>query len=114
MSTQPSAPGPVKCNVKLENDGSVHDAWYLIPVETLSELFRYFNEYFMRYYEPTRRVKKIYCITPYYSLETVHNDWKLSYDVKHLETDREVENMFRWRTNVGDPLYLYVTSQLSN
>jgi hypothetical protein len=114
MSTQPSAPGPVKCTVKLENDGSVHDAWYLIPVETLSELFRYFNEYFMRYYEPTRRVKKIYYITPYYSLETVHNDWKLIYDVKQLETDREVENMFRWRTNVGDPLYLYVTSQLSN
>jgi len=114
MSTQPSAPAAVKCNVKLDHIAEVFDAWYLVPVETLSELFRYFNDYFMRYHEPNRKVNKICYITPYYSLETVHNDWKLIYDIKYLETDSDVEVMFRWRTNTLDPLYLHVTTLLSN
>ncbi|RHN74610.1 hypothetical protein MtrunA17_Chr2g0312241 [Medicago truncatula] len=112
MATQPSAPAAVRCNVKLEHIDEVYDAWYLVPVETLSEISRYFNDYFMRYHEPTRRVKKICYITPYYPLDTVHNNWKLSYDIKYLETDRDVQDMFQWRTNTGDPLYLHVATEL--
>jgi len=34
-----------------------------------------------------------------------------SYDIKTLERDIDVEDMFRWRKNGGDPLYSFGTSE---
>ena len=110
----PPPPIAIRCTVKFEHISKQYDSWYFPPIDTLSELTGYFNEYFTRYMEPTRKVKKISVITPYYSLETVHNDWKLSHHFDSLESDSDVQDMFRWRTNGGDPLYLYVTSQISD
>jgi len=110
----PPPPIAICCTVKFEHIAKEFDSWYFPPIDTLSELSGYFNEYFTRYQEPTRKVKKFFVITPYYSLETVYNDWKLSYEFESLESNSNVLEMFRWRTNTGDPLYLYVTSQISN
>jgi hypothetical protein len=91
----PPPPIAIRCTVYFEHITESFDSWYFPPINTLSELTGYFNEYFSRYQEPTRKVKKNSVITPYYSLETVHNDWKLNYDFESLETDSNVHDMFR-------------------
>jgi len=64
--------------------------------------------------DPTRKVKHIVHVSSYYSLDDVHNDRRLRYDCKTFERDIEVEDMFRWRTNILDPLYLSVASEIND
>jgi hypothetical protein len=106
-------PNAIRSTVKFGHINRPFTGWMLDPVDTLSELIDVFDYFFYLSNDPTRRVKHIIHVEPYYSLDDVHNDWKLRYDCKTLERDIEVEDMFRSRTNTGDPLYLFVESEIN-
>jgi len=55
-------------------------------------------------------VKHIAHVTSCYSSANDTDDYNISYDIQTLERDFDVDDMFRWRTNGGDPLYLFFTS----
>jgi len=103
----------IRSTVKFGHINRLFTGWMLDLIDTLSELIDVFNYFFHLSNDPSQRVKHIVHVEPYYSLNDVHSDWKLRYDCKTLERDIEVEHMFRWRTNTGDPLYLFVESEIN-
>jgi len=74
----------------------------MAPVDTLSELKGVFNHFLTLNNNLTRRVKYFVHVTLYYSLVNDTDDYKISYDTKTLERHIDVEDMFRWRTNIRD------------
>jgi len=80
-------PNTIRSTTKFAHINQPFSGWMLDLVDTLSELNVVFNYFFYLSNDPTRRVKRIVHVEPYYSLDDVHNNWKLRYDCKTLERD---------------------------
>jgi hypothetical protein len=114
------SPVGIICSVKFEHINEQIHPWFISANDTLSQLIGVFNRFFIADNDPTRRVKQIVHVTPYYSLSDDFSladdtdNYRINYDCKTLETDIDVEDMVRFRTNGGDPLYLWVKSERVN
>lgn len=80
------------------------------PVRNLVN-YDYIEKPFELYLESIETASTAF-VDPYISLANDDNNQKISYDIKVVDKDVDVEDIFQWRTGRKEPMMMYITSGL--